>query len=248
MSEKQPQHATTDFDAARWEDDGGAVCIAADEMHSSLNRKVTSTTTDATIYQALADHQINEDWELQDLLCKLQIWAIRFNQEFRLRVPEMALAVDWLSRRRLGHFRRGHNGFGLRGEIAINRRYLHGREFWQVLGTLLHELLHAWQQTHGKPGKGNYHNKEFRNRAREFGLVIDQRGYTEYESHSRFTELLKQFGVVVPELPPAPAIHAQHLGTSKLKAWTCGCTNTWAAVADYQAMCLKCGNKFSRRH
>jgi len=229
------------------ETDGGAISDADGEGDSSLNPKLIGTTTDGSIYHALADHQVNENWELQHLLHELQIWALRMNQEFHLRVPEIALSVEWLNRRRLGHFRYGHNGFGLRGEIAINRRHLAGRAFSQILGTLLHELLHAWQQAHGKPGKNNFHNKEFRAKAREFGLLIDERGHTGYESHSLFTQLLARYSINDTQLPPLPARQTDRLGTSKLKPWSCGCTRVWVAVADYQAICLKCSNKFGRR-
>ena len=115
-----------------------------------------------------------------------------------------------------------------------------------MLGTLLHELLHAWQQSHGKPGKHNYHNKEFREKARTFGLVIDHRGYTEYEPQSCFTELLARHGVTIPQLPPIRTLPRQFHGTSKLKLWTCGCTRVRVAIADFQAVCLKCGNLFER--
>ncbi|MGE0536218.1 MAG: SprT-like domain-containing protein [Pirellulales bacterium] len=168
------------------------------------------------------------------------------NAEFRLRIPEMSLSVDWLRRSRLGHFRYGHNGFGLRGEIAINRLHLEDRDFWRVLGTLLHELLHAWQQAHGTPGKHNYHNKQFRTKARELGLIVDPRGYTDYEPRSPFMEILARRGVTVPELPRLRVAIAGAQGRSKLKLWMCGCTRARVAVADFQAVCLKCGNHFTQ--
>ncbi len=62
--------------------------------------------------------------------------------------------------------RHGHNGFSLLGEIAINSPHLATQDSWQVLETLFHELLHAWQQGHGRPGKRNYHNHELRGKAR----------------------------------------------------------------------------------
>jgi hypothetical protein len=33
-------------------------------------------------------------------------------------------------------------------------------------------------------------------------------------------------------------------GKSKLKKWSCGCTNIRVAVRSLEAKCLKCGNKF----
>jgi hypothetical protein len=41
-------------------------------------------------------------------------------------------------------------------------------------------------------------------------------------------------------IPPKPKLK----GTSKLKKWTCGCTNLRVGIKDLMAMCLKCGNRF----
>lgn len=199
---------------------------------------------DKGVYQVLAQHQVTETWDMRELLTELHRWAAIFNATFSLNVPAYALCIDWLSRRRLGHFRPGHNAFGLEGEIAINRRHLAGREFWQVLGTLLHELLHAWQEVHGKPGKNNYHNKQFRDKAQSYGLIIDEVGHTQYEPKSAFFELLENYGVQIPAVPgPAVAVKREK---SKLKLWWCGCTRVRVAVNHFHAVCLNsdCGGKF----
>ena len=110
------------------------------------------------VYHVLAEHQVTEEsWELAELLAWLQLWAQRFIHEFDLKISEISLCADWLGRRRFGHFRPGANGFGLKGEIAINRLNLHSREPWELLGTLAHELLHAHQELYGQLGKHNYH-------------------------------------------------------------------------------------------
>jgi hypothetical protein len=65
-----------------------------------------------------------------------------------------------------------------------------------------------------------------------------------------FIHLLRQHGVEfntndITEggliiIPPKPI----HKGRSKLKKWTCGCTNVRVAIRDFQAKCLKCENRF----
>jgi hypothetical protein len=200
-----------------------------------------------TIYTALAKHQRDEVWGGQETVADLQTWAARFIVEFKLDIGDIALCIDQLPSSRYGHFRHGHNGFGLRGEIAINARYLTGkRQLWEVLGTLLHELLHAWQEVHGTPGKRNHHNAEFQAKARELGLNIDRRGLTGYAANSVFKDLLRLCGVSVPEHEiKAPA--APPRGDSKMTKWTCACSTTVrVAVADFRARCLKCGSEFKR--
>lgn len=194
------------------------------------------------IYRALAEHQQSEAWQHRRLLIELHRWAEIFNREFALGVPEFSLAIDRLRCTRLGHFREGHNLFGLKGEIVINRSHLDG-EFVDVLGTLLHELLHGWQQAHGKPGRGNYHNKEFRGKSACYGLIIDARGLTQYEPNSRFFELLERYGIRPPELPQ-PTVRERIVGKSKLKRWSCACTNVRVAVRTFSARCLLCDQLF----
>ena len=130
--------------------------------------------------------------------------------------------------------------------MAVNARYQAGRrQLWEVLGTLLHELLHAWQEVHGTPGKRNHRNAEFQAKARELGLNIDRCGVTGYAAKSPFKELLRQCGVSVPDQKLSLRRTSGHGGNRELKKWSCGCTNVRVAVADFRAMCLKCGNAFN---
>ncbi len=204
--------------------------------------------TKSTIYAALAKFQQNaEDWELHHLVRILQVWAERFNLEFKLEIPAISLCVDWLPAFCYGHFRSGRNGFGLINEIAINRKYLVDQGAWEVLGTLLHEMLHAWQETYGKPGKNNYHNKEFRDKAHSIGLVIDSRGTQQYLPDSPFFKILEREQVAFPAIK-APLMPAKKkVGSSKLKKWSCCCTppvNVRVAIKDFNAKCLSCNANF----
>ena len=200
------------------------------------------------VYLVLAQHQTAEQWNGRAFVAVLLTWAVRFNVEFKLDIPELALCLERLPCNQYGRFRYGHNGFGLKGEIAMNTRYLIGhRAFWEILGTLLHEMLHAWQQAHGTPGKRNHHNAEFRQKAATVGLLIDERGVTGYAARSPFKELLAAHEVTTPVeeiLPRAPL----EPGKSKLNKWSCGCTNIRVAVSDLQAQCLKCGQLFRQEN
>jgi hypothetical protein len=196
------------------------------------------------IYHDLASHQRLENWFGRDLVATLQEWADRFIVEFELDIPEMALRIDDLPRSCLGHFRSGHNGFGLKCEIAINGRYLPSLTIWEVLGVLLHELLHAWQEQHGSPSGGNHHNTEFRSKADSLGLIIGKRGVMGFHAASLWKDLLRRFGIEVPseEIPPR---ERRVKGNSKSKKWICGCgISIRCAIPDLAAQCLKCVQVF----
>lgn len=55
-------------------------------------------------------------------------------------------------------------------EIALNPDAFQGRTDKEILGTLVHEMAHLWQQIHGTPSRTNYHNKEWAVKMLEIGL------------------------------------------------------------------------------
>jgi len=200
-----------------------------------------------SVYHVLAQHQREESWGKREVVSFLQAAAEEMNREFKLNIPKLALCVDRLPANVFGHFRYGHNGFGLEGEIAINSRYLPpDRPLWQVLGTLLHEMVHAWQAVHGRPGNRWHHNAEFRAKGRQLGLNIDAKGATGYSADSRFKDLVRRMGIEVPDGEFAPAKEKPR-GESKLKKWRCSCgTVARVAIEDFRAKCLKCDSEFVR--
>lgn len=204
------------------------------------------------LYDALAVHQVNEaSWHYQDVIRQFQRWRGIFDSEFKLNLPPTVFRIGGASSNCYGHFRPGPNDFGLPREIAFNERHLAARlamgEFWRALGTLLHELLHAWQDEHGRPSDWNYHNLEFRNKAESLGLLITARGVTDYAQQSPFFNLLAKHDIELPQIEVATPRIAVARGRSKLKKWSCKCTNVRVAVPNFRAKCLNCGQLFERR-
>jgi hypothetical protein len=60
-------------------------------------------------------------------------------------------------------------------EISLNPEYLKEREPIKVISTLVHEMVHLWQQDFGKPSNG-YHNKEWAEKMKEVGLYPSTTG------------------------------------------------------------------------
>lgn len=212
-------------------------------MNSELNDTGTKT-----VYEALADHQMAADgWNLQAVAADLHCWGERFRFQFKLEIPIPALRLCQLRITTLGHYCCGFNQFGLQNEIAISIQHIcrcrANGQWWRVLGTLLHEHLHLWQQVHGKPGLNNYHNVQYQKKAGDFGLIVTDRGYTQYAPDSLFVDLLKQHGVDIPAILE-PTLQVRPRGQSKLKKWSCKCTNVRVAVANFHALCLNCNQKF----
>jgi hypothetical protein len=45
-----------------------------------------------------------------------------------------------------------------------------------ILSTLAHEMAHVWQQTHGKPPRRSYHDRQWAGKMREIGLQPSDTG------------------------------------------------------------------------
>ena len=69
-------------------------------------------------------------------------------------------------RRRLGHYVAPTRA-GDPAEIAISRRHLRRDGWAQAVETLLHEMVHQWQDERGLPID---HGRTFRKKAREVGI------------------------------------------------------------------------------
>jgi len=217
------------------------------DMNSNLDNS-------ETINLALREHQASVDWRFTRQTTDLHVWVQRMNLEFKLQIDDIPVLQIERLRRCLGHYRPGRNGFGLRDEIAIHEDHLCASPHWRVLGTLLHELLHCWQEHFGKkrPGSSsrNYHNREFRDKAANLGLIIDQRGRTQYApGETPFLNLLSKYGIEVSDMP-AP-MERQGLSSrrvSKLKLYMCPCgVKVRIGRSRFHAKCLDCGGIFEKK-
>ncbi len=61
-------------------------------------------------------------------------------------------------------------------EIAMNPAFFATRSIPEVLSTLVHEMVHLWQEKFGTPGRGRYHNKEWASAMETIGLIPSRTG------------------------------------------------------------------------
>lgn len=55
-------------------------------------------------------------------------------------------------------------------ELALNPSHFANRSASETLSTLVHEMVHVWQNHHGKPSRNGYHNREWAYKMIEIGL------------------------------------------------------------------------------
>jgi SprT-like family len=110
-------------------------------------------------------------------------------------LPEVVLSFDVTDRRTLGHYTIRRNSIGVRWALNLNPVHL-ARPVFEVLATLLHELAHCWQHSHGTPSMPPYHNKEFRDRVEAFGIPTDEGGHDLGVRHGTpFEEYCRRHGI-----------------------------------------------------
>ena len=99
---------------------------------------------------------------------KLGEWHERFNAEhFGGALKSVPVRVSRRMRSRLGHYSAAMERDGGGAEIAISRRHLRRHGWEEALQTLLHEMVHQWQDETGLPID---HGRRFRAKAREVGI------------------------------------------------------------------------------
>jgi len=97
---------------------------------------------------------------------KLSEWHERLNAEhFGGGLKTIPVRVSRRMRSRLGHYSAATEREG--AEIAISRRHLRRHGWHEALQTLLHEMVHQWQDENGLPID---HGRRFRAKAREVGI------------------------------------------------------------------------------
>ena len=105
------------------------------------------------------DHEVAE---------QLAEWHARLNaRHFHGRLKRVPIRVSRRMKSRLGHYTAATAG-GDSAEIALSRRHLRRHGWPEALHTLLHEMVHQWQD---ESGHTIDHGATFRTKAREVGIA-----------------------------------------------------------------------------
>lgn len=191
------------------------------------------------------------DWALCSLSSELYWWTAFFNTAFfkAQSVPMPVISFEKKSVKNLGHYVNGRNGFGMKENININRCHL-DRPLWEILAILIHEMCHSWQNLYGKPSTSWFHNKEFKLKMSEMGVVPNDKGHHVWVTDP-FVFFLEKHGIKfgypknsegIIKVPQKPSPRSK----SKLKKWECLCGQT-ARIGkkEFFAVCTLCEEKFA---
>jgi hypothetical protein len=98
---------------------------------------------------------------------KLVEWHQRYNtQHFDGQLKSISVRISRRMKSRLGHYSTATAGEP--AEIAISRRHVRRHGWDEALHTLLHEMVHQWQD---ETGQVIAHGRAFRTKARQVGIA-----------------------------------------------------------------------------
>jgi SprT-like family len=103
----------------------------------------------------------------EPIVLELLEWHRRLNGErFDGKLSQIVVRVSRRMRSRLGHYSPAQRGAP--AEIAISWHHIRRHGFAQAVHTLLHEMVHQWQDESRIPLD---HGPDFRRKAREVGIT-----------------------------------------------------------------------------
>jgi SprT-like family len=158
-------------------------------------------------------------------------------------------------------------------EIALNPRHFKNRSFVDVMSTLVHEMVHAWQHHHGRKWSGStYHNREWAGEMLRLGLHPSHTGEPggkmtgQSMSHyiipgGRFEQSIAQLRRMLPGLTwfDADAAHVLPKGlagsdliapaslSGRRTVYRCpACRQRAESDSKFSAICTRCELQFQR--
>lgn len=183
-----------------------------------------------------------------------------FNRElFTGQLPAVLLNFSRKTPRTLGFFapQRWDRGDEVAHEISLNPTTLKYRRPIDVASTLVHEMVHLWQQEYGNPSRTGYHNRQWAEKMEEVGLVPSHTGEPGGRRvGQQMTHYIAERGAfdrAFQRLPPACALpwacsddeikRKKRRARNKVK-YTCTCgVNIWGKPK-LKVICAECGETF----
>lgn len=97
---------------------------------------------------------------------------------FRSELPQVMLTFSRECKRAYGFFspKRWLKDGSAVHEISLNPDHFSVRKAKDILGTLVHEMVHLWQECYGNPSRKGYHNKQWAEKMKQIGLYPSSTG------------------------------------------------------------------------
>lgn len=140
--------------------------IAPPKVRPARPRKARKSSAAAPVVMTKRPRAPRTHRDDVEFLHRLQESHAEYNHAlFDDALKPVVIRISRRMKNRLGHYMEA--GRGLPAEIAISRRHITRDPWDDVLHTLVHEMVHQWQDENGYPLD---HSQVFRRKAREVGI------------------------------------------------------------------------------
>jgi predicted SprT family Zn-dependent metalloprotease len=143
-------------------------------------------------------------------------------------------------------------------EISLNPNYL-DRPNIEWHSTLVHEMVHLWQQDFGKPSRSNYHNKQWARKMEEIGLIPSStgqpggkktgQGMSHYVStNGQFIEVFNRLMEKSIKYSPLQGLETNKAASRKAykTKYECPCGNNVWGKPGLHIVCAVCNQSFEQ--
>ena len=199
-----------------------------------------------SIHRTLRAHEIAAPWEHQVVASVCYRAFDLFNKAFfDDDMPPCLLEFISANFKRDGASCVETNGIGVRSVIQLNTRRL-SRPLYEVLGTVLHQMIHQWLNQQGHTANRTYHKREFIEKSKAVGIPArpHDRCCTPADHTDPFLTVVNKLHQDLNAPAEPDALPVAISGRSPYKKWSCGCTNIRVAKAKFSATCRDCGSLF----
>lgn len=133
----------------------------------------------------------------------------------------------------------------IRDEINICAEYLNSEHITEIL---IHEMVHYHNDVEKAKDCNNngYHNKHFKSRAEDYGLIVNKsgrNGWCETEASEDLQRVIDRIKVDYKLFELYRVVEKRTTAPTKMRKWTCECTIVRCAT-DLHAQCTECNTQF----
>lgn len=210
-------------------------------------------------------------WKYRQTAADLYQWTDVFryyffaaSQDGQTGLAQPLLAIEEMRHDVYAAYRLTQNPNGLPYEILMNARWL-SRPHWEIYETLLHEMVHLYQETTEgmEKCKGGYHNKQFVEICNSMGLW-PRLGHGSHwrPADGQYERLMERYGIPKPESAQGDfgdkpdkgkgswwdVGGVKTKGSSTLRLYICSCEPPFKVRSgrpNLAAVCLNCMQPFT---
>lgn len=197
----------------------------------------------ATINQTMRDHQLEANWEYNDVCVLFWYYYDILRERYYPDLPDCLFGCEPMNKKSKLRYQMGDNRHGVEFEVTFNAKWL-SISRCAFATFVMHTMIHIWLECHDKHSTCGGHNEEFISIAQDRGIpACAGRVCKVIAPSNEFKMLISKFDpdylnpVRADSVPPAPSPPR-----SERIEFFCMCTS-YVALPGASFRCNHCGEE-----